>query len=244
MRLGAIVPVLFLALVPALATPPGGLVVDVDDANPPFMYAKDGKPSGIYPQFIEAAFKHMNQPVVISAKPWKKDIEEADAGVAGIAGIYRNPDREKKYDYSDRIFMERISVFFSKAAPVAYARIEDLKGRKVGVIRGWSYGDDFDNARKANLLVAEEAESDEANFVKLESHQLDAVVAITESGTGLMTKYKNVGFSATPVSANPTFLIFAKSANEKALLKQFDQAIKDMQASGELKKLVAAALAK
>jgi polar amino acid transport system substrate-binding protein len=240
----SLITAILLTLAAPLAQAAGGLTIDVDEANPPFMYAQAGKAAGIYPAIVEAAFKHMNVPVTIDAKPWKRDLEEADAGQAGVAGIYKNAEREKKYDYSDRIFVERISVFYNKKAPINYSQIGDLKGKKIGAIRGWSYGDDFDNARKANAFTVDEADGDEASFKKLDAHELDAVVAITEAGSALLPKFKEVGFSATPVSANPTFLIFAKSANQKELLQKFNDTIKSMQASGEMKQLVAASLAK
>jgi len=233
-----------LATLSTFAFSADSLLVNVDEANSPFMYSKGGKPAGIYPALIDAAFKHMNVPVTIQTKPWKRAIQEIDEGLAGVGGIYKNPEREKKYDYSDQIFVEKLVVYFNKAQVINYKAIGDLKGKKVGVLRGWSYGDDFDNARKANTLMAEEVASDDQNFQKLDQGRLDAVIAINETGIALMPKYTNVGFAATPLSQGPTYLTFAKSAKHTDILKQFDQAIKDMKKSGEFQKLVGAELAK
>lgn len=243
-----ILPSLLLAAAAGLAPTPvlaaGPVAINIDAANPPFMFAKDNKPAGIYPAIIQAAFKHMNTPVAIATEPWKRAIEEIDNGKAGIGGVYKNSEREKKYDFSAQIFTEKIVVYFNKTAPVAFSKVADLKGKKVGVIRGWSYGDDFDEARKAGVLTAEEGDSDEATFRKLDVGHLDAVVAVNESGNGLLSKYKNIASAATPLSQNGTFIAFAKTANMKDVLKSFDQAIKDMQKSGEFKTIVTTALAK
>lgn len=243
MRIHQLVPVLALALA-GFAQAADPIVIDVDEANAPFMYAKDGKAAGIYPALIEAAFKRMNLPVSIQAKPWSKAIQDIDAGTAGVGGIYKNSDREKKYDYSEQIFVERLVVFFNKANPVNYTRLEDLHGKKVGVLKGWSYGDDFDKAKKGGAITCEEADADSQNFQKMDQHHLDATVAVFESGTALLPKYKSIAYAATALSRNPTYLTFAKSAGKAALIKQFDQAMKDLKASGEVQKIVQAELAK
>jgi polar amino acid transport system substrate-binding protein len=243
-----ILPTLLLAAAAAVAPAParaaGPVTINFDAANPPFMFAKDGKPAGIYPAIIQAAFKHMNTPLTMAAEPWKRALEEVDGGRAGIGGVYKNSEREKKYDFSTQIFTEKLVVYFNKTAPVNFSKVADLKGKKVGVIRGWSYGDEFDDARKSGLLIAEDGDSDEATFRKLDVGHLDAVVAVNESGNGLLPKFKNIGAAATPLSQNGTFIAFAKSANLKDVLKSFDQTYKDMQKSGEIKTLVAASLAK
>jgi len=220
------------------------VVIDIDEANAPFMYARDGKAAGIYPALIEAAFKRMNVPVTVQAKPWSKAIQEIDAGTAGVAGIYKNAEREKKYDYSEQVFVERLVVFFNKSTPLNYTKLEDLTGKRVGVLKGWSYGDDFDKARKAGAIPCEEADADAQNFQKMDQHHLDASVAVFESGNALLPKYKSIAYAATALSRNPTFLAFAKSAGRGALIKQFDQAVKDLKASGELQKIVQGELAR
>lgn len=244
MKLISLIPAILLSAAATFASAAGPVIIDLDSANAPFMSAKDGKAVGIYPAIIQAAFKHMNVAVTLQPEPWKRALEETDNGKAGIGGVYKNADREKKYDFSDKLFTEKIQVFYSKTAPVAFGRLDDLKGKKVGVIRGWSYGDDFDEARKTGAVIAEDGDSDEGNIRKLDAGHLDVVIAVAESGAAIMAKDKNVGVVATPLTQNPTYLAFAKTANMKALLQQFDQALKEMQKTGELKSAVSAALGK
>ena len=151
---------------------------------------------------------------------------------------------EKNYDFSEKLFTEKIQVFYSKTVPVAFSRLDDLKGKKVGVIRGWSYGGDFDNARKAGAVIAEDGDSDEGNVRKLDAGHLDVVIAVAECGAAIMAKDKNIGVVVTPLTQNATYIAFSKTANMKALLQQFDQALKEMQKTGELKSAVSAALGK
>lgn len=225
----------------AAAQPP---TVNVDDSNPPFMYAKNGKPAGIYPAIIEAAFKRMNVPVALQAEPWKRAIQDLDAGTAGVGGIYKTPERERKYDFSEPIYSEKLMVYSSRKNPVNFTRLDDLKGKRVGTIRGWSYGDEFDGARKANAFTVDETASDTQNFMKLDQGRVDAVVAISEAGNALLAKYKTIAAAAVPLTQNPTYLAFAKSANQGALLRQFNEAVDAMKKSGDLHKAVQEGLEK
>ena len=42
----------------------------------------------------------------------------------------------------------------------------DLTGKRIGINRGWRYGEVFDSARQAGLFVAEEAADNQANLEK------------------------------------------------------------------------------
>jgi polar amino acid transport system substrate-binding protein len=216
------------------------VTVAVDQSNPPFMYKKGGKAMGLYPTIVEVVFKEMGVPVDIKAMPWKRALQEADAGKSGIAGIYKNSERLKKYDYSQEIFQEKIVLFVLKEKTFSFASMEDLKGKKVGTIFGWSYGDQFDTARKKGLFAAEDANGDDINFKKLVKGRIDCLLAIEESGKAYADKEyrgKIVGLSP-PVAVNPTYLIFGKTANNKDLLSQFDKTVISMNESGKLATLI------
>ncbi len=223
----------------ACAAPAAPILINVDIANPPFMYGHQGKAMGVYPGLIQAAFRHMGIPVLIEAKPWNRALMESENGSAGMGGLYKNSERLTKFDYSDQLFVERLVVYFNMLKPVAFSGAEDLKGKRIGVIRGWSYGDDFDRMRKDGDFRVEAVASDDQNFRKLEAQRLDAVITIREAGAVLAPKYKDLGCAPTPLALNPTFLAFAKSACRAALLKQFNSALMQMQKSGEFQKIIA-----
>jgi polar amino acid transport system substrate-binding protein len=244
MNLKHLLTVALFAAVSTLGVSADKVLVNVDEANAPFMCGKDGKAEGIYPALIQAAFKRMKVDISIQPKPWKQALQEMDEGAAGVGGIYKNAERLKKYDYSEQLFNEKLVVYFNLANPVNYTKIDDLKGKRVGILRGWSYGDEFDGARKAGLIAAEEVGSDEQNFQKLDLGRLDAVIAVSEAGNDLMRTYTHVDSAATPLAENPSFLAFPKSASRTALLKQFDQAMTEIRQSGEFKKIFFTELAK
>lgn len=222
------------------------LVVNVDAENAPFMYLKDGKVEGIYPAIIVAAFSRMKVPVEVAGKPWKRTLSEIDEGKAGVAGIYKNDDRLKKYDYSEPILNENIVVYYNKAKPIAYGKVADLNGKKIGVLRGWIYSDGFDKAKQAGQLTVDEVNGDTQNFEKLNAGRLDAALAIEQSGAALIKsgKYPNVEAAKTLLDTNQGHLAFNKSGKQTEVIAKFNQAIAEMKKDGSLDKLVAQELAK
>ena len=110
----------------------------------------------------------------------------ADSGLPtyrGIGGLYKNAERLARYDFSDPIHVENIAVHYRRAKPVDFRMVADLYGKRVGVLRGWSYGGTFDAASQSGWIATEEVSSDRSNFLKLMDGRLDAVLAIAESGT-------------------------------------------------------------
>jgi polar amino acid transport system substrate-binding protein len=220
------------------------MLINFDEAHPPYMCNKGGEALGIYPALIQAAFARMNVEVRLEPKPWARAILELENGSAGVGGIYKNSERLKKYDYSEPLLVETITVYFHRDRPLAYAQIGDLFGKRVGVMRGWSYGDAFDQARAGGLIQVESVSSDDQNFLKLQSGRIDALLAIDESVSSLLTAHPDIRASGTPFSEAPAFLAFSKGSNLAPLLRRFDQVIREMKASGEFRRLVQTELAR
>ena len=90
------------------------VTISVDEGNPPFMFKKGARAHGLYPDIVRAVFRQMNIQVIVIPAPWKRALANADNGLSGIAGIYKTPDRQKKYDYSDALFQEDLVLFIHK----------------------------------------------------------------------------------------------------------------------------------
>ncbi len=224
-----------LSLVAFAADP---LLINVDEAHPPYMYNADGKAEGFYSALVQAAFQQMGVPVELAPKPWARAIHEMDQGLSGTAGIYKNSERLKRYDYSEPLLTERLVVYSMRSNYLPFTKVEDLKGKRVGVMRGWSYGDEFDNARSAGLFKVEDVSTDEQNFLKLSTHRIDVMVAIPESVSPLLTRFPSVVAAPTPLLEAPAYLAFSKAAGQTVLLQRFNQALKEMRKSGEFLRIL------
>ena len=218
-------------------------IVAVDQANPPFMYEIGGQLHGIYPALIRETFHRMGEEVQLSALPWRRALNEANAGTCGVAGVYKNSERLSNFDFSDKLFDEVIEVYVAKGNSFALHGVRGLHGRVVGVLRGWSYGDEFDMAVKAGKIKVEEVSGDMQNFEKLAAGRLDAVLANRESADivissgGLNDKVETL---TQPLISTSTYLAFAKSANKAEVLARFNAALAAMHGDGSFDRIVAA----
>ena len=215
-------------------------VIAVDAADAPFMYAADGQAAGIYPLLIAEAYRRIGQPVTIAAMPWKRALDGADNNLNGIGGLYKTAGRLEKYDYSDKLLDETLLIYVRKGHPFPFQTIADLKGRSVGVIRGWSYGDAFDDARAGGLFTVEEAAGDDQTFAMLDVGHIDCIIAIREAADATVAAH---GWGpefeplAVPLSSTPSYVAFNKAAGKEDELHRFNDAIAAMRADGTFQRL-------
>lgn len=215
--------------------------VDIDANDPPFMFADaTGMAAGFYPEMLRLAFGLMNEPVQIDAVPWKRAIAEIDAGSAGVAGIYKTQERLQKYDYSATLLTEKLVVVARRDRALHFAGLEDLAGLRIGVIRGWSYGDEFDAMRAAGRFQVEEVVGDSPNFNKLEAGRLDAVISIEQGSRKTLAtgNFPSLQVLPVPLAMKTAHLAFSRAQHKGALLARFDAAMEALRRSGEFDRLV------
>lgn len=215
--------------------------IAVDAYNPPNMYVKDGNAAGLYPILLKAIFKRINRDVIIEALPWKRAFAMAAAGEIGIAGIYKTIERLKIFDYSDKHHSEELLIFVKKGNTFKLNSIADLDGKRIGVIRGWSYGDEFDKARAMKRFVVEDVSRDNLSFKMLQDNRLDCVVASKVSGLLQLTCNDHFDVIALdkPLRINPVYIAFSKSTDKLELIRDINEAIRQMKADGEYNQIVA-----
>lgn len=164
-----------------------------------------------------------------------------DTGAGGLGGLYKTAERENHYDYSAPIYEETLFLYVNSSARFPFESLDDLKGKRIGVIRGWSYGNAFDAARGAGVFQIEESESDEINAQKLALGRLDAAIILGFAGDmiiarfGLESKIKPL---SKPIAVNETFLAFNKSAKNEPLLERFNEELAKMKQDGVYAKII------
>jgi polar amino acid transport system substrate-binding protein len=233
------------AATPWAAQAAAEVVVALDAQNPPFMYAgRDGQPRGVYPLLLRTLFTQLDVPLRIVCLPWPRALAGLDRAEHGVGGLYATAERQARHDFSQALHIETVKVFARRGALRLFDRIDDLRGLRVGVLRGWSYGDSFDAASRAGLFQAEPVASDVQNFGKLERGFLDVAVAIEQSGDALLAggEFPSVRALPNPLTENPTFLAFNKSTQRRPLLARVDEQLEKLRRNGEHARLVSLGL--
>ena len=213
----------------------------VDAYNPPFMYERYNDAAGIYPTLVRAVFSRLGEKVVVNAVPWKRAIAYLDTGEGGVGGIYKTKTRLEKYDYTDEIYSEAIMVYVPKGKAFSLSNVPDLAGKRVGIIRGWSYGEKFDQAKENGLFMTEERHDDANNFNKLIMGRLDALLAIKESAELVIAKKRisdKVEVLPTSLVTNSTHIAFSKKSDKSAVIRRINRAIRVMRQDGSYDKVL------
>lgn len=126
-------------------------------------------------------------------------------------------------------------VFTRKGTP-ALATVEALRGKRVGITRGYPYSREVtDNT----AFVIEEAMSDETNIRKLVAGRIDAFVLDEKTG---VKAFEALGLTAEmqydrrrPVSRQEVYVAFKDSPEGRAMAKQFSDGLRQLKASGRYK---------
>jgi len=221
------------------------VVIALDTQNPPFMYAdRDGQPHGVYPLLLRALFTRLDVPMRLVCLPWPRALAGLERAEHGVGGIYSTAERQARHDFSQALHVETIKVYTRRGGLRLFDRIDDLRGLRVGVLRGWSYGDAFDAATRAGLFQVEPVAADAQNFGKLERGFLDVAVAIEQSGDALLAlgDFPSVRALPNPLTENPTYLAFSKGAQQKALIARFDEQLEKLRRNGEHARIVSLGL--
>ncbi|MFB0824716.1 substrate-binding periplasmic protein [Chromobacterium violaceum] len=231
---------LLFACLPCRAGEPPGLIVDFDASNPPLMYADKQSAAGFYPLLIAKICERAGIAVTLRAVSWRMALQDLRAGSAAAGGIIKTASREKLFDFSQPLFIERVVMAYPRARAQPYRRLEDLNGKRVGVIAGWSYGDAFDQARKDGRFAAFDGDSDQQNLQQLKLGRLDVVLGIRETLQLALREGGHHGFalSAETLAANHAYLAINKHAQQQALLTRFDLSLEGMRKDGSYDRLV------
>ena len=221
------------------------LVVAFDSSTLPTMYAgPDGEARGIYPAIVQAAFKRMGVPVRTVALPFRRGVEGLARGEMAVGSLLHTPERDRFASFSKPFFLERVTVYTRRGGGQEFSSLRDLYGKRVGVLRGWAYGEDFDQARAARKFEVTEVDTDDRNFMKLNLGRIDFAIATALAGELLATSRPGLAVepSRYDLVAAPIHLAINKRSPQVALLARFDAEIAEMRRTGEIDAIAAAEL--
>lgn len=218
------------------------LIIFVDKSYPPHMYqVEKTEADGLYPRLLEATIKQAGLKTEIKALPWKRALLYSASGKGAVGGAYKSDERIKTYDYSAPLYQEKLVLFINKDKPFEFNSIEDLKGKVVGVNRGWSYGQAFDTARENGLFTPNVRNDPHDNFKILALGRIDCVILDQISGdsyTRILGIEDKVSALPNAFSINDVYLIIPKVLKMTPFLNDFNSALRRIREDGTYQKIV------
>ncbi len=208
---------------------------------PPYEYMEDDEAKGINIAIIREAFRRMKVKPVFRTMPWKRGLYELKAGnIAALASGFKTPAREAFAIFPRHyLSLEVNAIFVHKDSPLRVYALEDLRGKIVGVVREYTYGPEFDAAKR--VMKLDPVNSNPLLVGKLLERRVDAIAGNLRVIEALAARVE-ARDSIKPVfllSSEPLYLFFSKVLGKGMgdLARLFDAAMDSMEADGALARL-------
>ena len=235
---GAILGLLLVLILikPALAEP----IQVMGDESPPYM-GRDLPNQGFLAAVVQEAMKRQGINSETSIVPWARAIKAVKTGQHPIIlGVFFTQERTEYLAFSNPVHFNQTGLFSLKSNKIRYQNLEDLSPYKIGVVRGSSYGEQFD---KASFLNKYEVIKDTQNTDMLLRGRLDLFAGSIDVQWYLIGLHAADGTdkieTLKPVlSSRALHIGFSKfHPGFKTLLKQFNAGLASMIKDGSLHKL-------
>lgn len=174
----------------------------------------------------------------IQAYPWKRALELFQHGnVDALFSANRTTAREVYALYPSVPLVESPWVIWTRNTTIS--SLQDLKGKRIGVVSGYSYTREFWEFIQVYCNV-EEVYSDELNFKKLQIGRLDALAA--ELGNGLHIA-RNLGATNIfpnrdlQIKTDGLYIMFKRSSTSPEFMNRFSEELARFRKSDEYQAL-------
>ncbi len=205
----------------------------------PFTFVDEkGKLTGYDVEVITEAAKRAGIKINFVPTPWDSMFLGLESKKYDIVAnqIGKNPDREKKYLFSESYLISGAQIIV-KDTNNKIKTLNDLKGKKVGTSVGSNYNKlltEFDKNKEINLVYYDGNVTE--IFQEISLGRLDATVndrlTVGENAKKLGLKVKTVG---NPINEVPSYFIFRKDSGD--LKNKIDKALLSMKKDGTLGKI-------
>lgn len=217
------------------------LKIAYDSSFRPFTYTgTDNKAEGFHVDIVRALARAEGLEIELLPMPWARLVKTTDRDEVSASIPWRSkPERFTKYNMVGP-FTEtgsRTMLFQRKDMPVAWSDLSDLKGKTVGVVRGFAYSKAFEDAEG---IKRAEAPSTESLILQLTAGRLDLIIS---DETVLLSEATALGItdkierSGPPLEAVKRYIVVSKE--QKALADRLQKAMDSFRSSDDFKAIAA-----
>src|SRR3989339_504617 len=202
---------------------------------PPYSWQENASAKGLQIQIVNSIFKNARLELKLIHLPFKRAYQNVKEGkIDGLFNFYQTPERLQWFDYSLG-FIKNPLVIFKKTN--RQIDINKLAGLKVGVMRGYTYGSEFDHASNFTRYVVD---SHESAFLLLKKNRIDVYPCDYRVGNWHIEKLSlqnEINSISKPLKIMDGHIGFTKDVHQKNIQK-INNAIKSMIKSGEIDTII------
>ncbi len=215
------------------------------DVFAPYVVQDGTAISGIDTDAIAEAGKRVGVKVTFKILPWvrlEKEIEKGADSMVDCAFAYTQTDARKAFMVftTAPIKQSILSIYARKDSFANYKGPADIKGKTLGIRRGFKLPPDLQAMVDKHEVTIEEVNQDDQNFQKLSKGRLDGVLSNQDVAASAM---KQPGMEAIvalspPIQTIATYVVFNKAKkNLSSLAPLLDKGIGEINADGTYKKI-------
>ncbi|WP_372873247.1 substrate-binding periplasmic protein [Shewanella sp.] len=226
-------------LQPLLATEPSKIRLAAEDSWPPFA---DSSGHGLSHRLVKLAYATESIEVESVVVPYNRGLHLTEQSkVNAVFNVAKQQSTEGRFLFGNEpLFIASASFYqLTKREPIAADKWSLPPGIRVGIMRGYEYGDEFDALPNIVLWVAD---NQYQLLNLLLTHKLDAVVMYDKVAAEFLAS-TGVASEVYPVFNNHTselYLAFDKnSASSIPLAAALDRGLRRLKQNGEYQKLLA-----
>jgi polar amino acid transport system substrate-binding protein len=153
----------------------------------------------------------------------------------GSPALWKTTERDDFLLYSDPILHNQLVLVGLKGADVSATSINDLKGKRVGLVEGYAYGEEIDSAEGVQFA---EGKNDQANVLLLLEKKVDFILV-----DGLLVAYlrsyqaedanRHLEIGTSPLVTKALYFAIQKDIEgAEKLMSDFNESISQMQTDG------------
>lgn len=216
---------------------------------PPYL-GRDEPGYGIASRIVTRAFERAGYQVEYEFHPWARSLYLARRGQRDGTAVWM-PSRERREDFFiSRPVIVTEYVFFHRAdMPFEWETTADLADYRIGLTRGYDYGDVMEQVTTLGIATTETVSSDELNFHKLLAGRIDLFPMDRVVGQRMIRDHfseeeaRALTWHPEPVRKDRLHLLLSREVEGNAgRIKDFDQALRAMRREGGIEKILVDAL--
>jgi len=210
-------------------------------------YISENLPAyGFMSAIVSSAFEKGGRDVSYEFHHWARTEELAKEGkLAGSLGYIKTLQRLKHFYYSEQPIYTIQQAFFNlRGRPISWDKISDLKGYRIGISKGYSYGGEFMQAVEQKLLDTHEVNSELQGMRMLAAGRIDLLICDLDVGQSLLQQLTEE--ERQRIKVNPNLLntmdvyvmLSKKHPGVEAMLKDFNTGLAALYEDGEYHRII------
>ncbi len=194
---------------------------------------------GIAWEYVREILHRQGYTIRLRLYPWARALSMCKSGVVDI--IYPasvNAERKLDFTFSKKpVYTIKYLPYVNANSSLEWKNLDSLKGKNVGLMSSWSYGDDFMNSGQFSKLPVNTIEE---GFLMLEARRIDAFIGYEANHDRYLNRNGIAGkFRKLPAFGSAFEYCMGASGNPRvqAILDDFDKGFQALESDGRLKKL-------